>query len=78
MDHPEKALLCWKAKLARKEFAQIGCGVFPGADGTTIEPKQDKHTGLEGIHTRDQFGPGISVTFKEGIFCIPSVVTPLP
>ncbi len=74
VDHPERALLCWQAKLAKKAVPQVGCGAFPGAEEDPLVG-QTGHEVRGDIHTADQFGADISTTFKEGEFCIPSVVS---
>lgn len=78
VDHPERALLCWQVKLSKEIIEQFGCGALPGGDETDIEPDQEKHEAVIGLHTADQFGLDQVSTFKEGEFCIPSIVTPAP
>lgn len=73
---PENHLVCYQAKLAKKFIAQAGCGAAtPGDKGTTIEPKQDKHTKLTGIYLANQFGNEQVDTVKEFELCIPSSKT---
>ena len=60
-------------KLARRMIGQTGCGATDPSDrGTRIEPKQDKHEKVLGLHTADQFWAAQLNTVKEREFCIPS------
>lgn len=71
--HPESQLVCYRAKLARKRIAQNGCGpVAAGDSGTTITPRQPKHTPRDAIHVGSPLGAGVLASAKEAELCIPS------
>lgn len=74
--NPGDRLLCYKATLAKKMIPQDGCGPIDPAVSTKIDPPQDKHAQLSGVHTADQFGAGRRNTVREIELCIPSLRTP--
>lgn len=72
--HADEHLVCYKAKLATTEIAQLGCGpAVPGAKGAKIT-KQAKHTPKSGIFAANQLGALRLDSTKEIEFCVPSLV----
>jgi len=73
--NPDSHLVCYQAKLARKDVAQSGCGpASPGDKGAKIVPRQAKHTRRQGVHVADQLGTWQVDTRPESLICIPSAV----
>ena len=69
--NPTEHLVCYKAKIAKKEFPQNGCGPT-GEPGTKIEPKQEAHTQRTRVAVNDQLGALRLDTIKAVELCIPS------
>jgi hypothetical protein len=70
---PDAHLLCYKAKLAKKEIVQDGCGALDPTDkGTVIDPKPAKHTPRLGVYVANQFWQDQLDTIKVVEFCIPT------
>jgi hypothetical protein len=72
--NPDTHLVCYRAKLARKNIPQVGCGPLNPAnpDGLPISPKQERHERLKGIHVDNQFGPEQLDTSREVELCLPA------
>jgi hypothetical protein len=72
--NPDTHLVCYRAKLARKTITQVGCGPLNPAnpDGLPIEPMQQRHQRLTGIHVNNQFGPEQLDTSGEIELCLPA------
>ena len=74
--NPGSHLLCYRARVARKQIEQTGCGpAHPGDRGTTITPRQDRHLQQRGIFVANQFGTERLDTKREALVCVPSTVT---
>jgi hypothetical protein len=72
---PDTHLVCYQAKLATKLIAQTGCGpTDPAAQGTKIDPAQQKPTPRTGLFVANQFGAERLDTVGVAEFCIPSQV----
>lgn len=76
VDNPNTYLACYRARLARKMILQNGCGPLNPADpgGFPIDPKQERHQRIEGIHVNNQFGPEQLDTSREVELCLPAAV----
>jgi hypothetical protein len=75
--NPDDRLICYRATLAKKLIPQNGCGPLdPDDSGVEIDPAQDAHQEVAGIHVNDQFGPGERSTVREMEICVPSLRTP--
>ncbi len=73
IDQPGSHLVCYKARLAKKEIAQDGCGILTVGDkGVKIDPKQPKHEKRTGVFIANQFDSGRIDTKTEFELCIPS------
>lgn len=73
--HPAQDLLCYGVALARRYILQDGCGpAIPGDSGVAIDPRQQRHTRIDGLHTADGFGTAVSKSSKEKELCLPAVV----
>jgi hypothetical protein len=67
---PDVHLLCYEAKLAKKNIPQTGCGpTNPKDKGTKI--KQGKPASQGGIATANQFGTRSLDTKKATLLCLP-------
>ena len=68
----EDSVLCYKAKLARKEVAQGTCGpATPGDRGERLPSKQPRHEKRAGLLLGDPFGTTSVDTVKEVEVCRP-------
>jgi hypothetical protein len=76
ISNPDTHLVCYRARQARKTILQNGCGPLNPADpgGFPIEPKQQRHQRIEGIHVNNQFGAGQLDTSREIELCLPAAV----
>ena len=64
-------LLCYQAKVAKRTIAQPPAS---GDKGTTISPKQPKHTRRTALFVANEFGSDQLDTKKEEELCVPSVI----
>jgi len=75
--NPATSIVCYKAKPAKKNVPQDGCGCNTVVDahckGTKIQPKQPKHSKVSRVYTNNQFGAEEIDTKREVEFCIPSI-----
>ena len=72
---PDDHLLCYKAKLAKKQIEQQGCGALvPGDRGVAFSPKQVAADAPKGLHVADQFGQGQLDQSKLKEICLPATV----
>ncbi len=69
--NPTEHLVCYKAKIAGKEFPQSGCGPT-GAPGSKLQPKQEAHAPRARVAVSDQLGTLRLDTIKPIELCIPS------
>jgi hypothetical protein len=77
--HPDGALVCYQAKIAKNTIAQNACGPFvPKDKGLKIVPSQPKHVQQLGVPITGQLGSATLDTAKELEICVPqSVALPL-
>ncbi len=74
--NPDRYLVCYIAKLAKKDIAQQGCGpLIPGDKGTTFSPKQVAAPRASGLHVADQLGQRQLDTPKLREICMNAEVT---
>ncbi len=75
--NPGSHLVCYNAKIAKKQIAQSGCGAAtPGDKGTAITPAQLPPVAHAGVHVANQLGTGQLDTKKPTLLCIPTALVP--
>ncbi len=73
--HPDGALVCYQAKIAKNTIAQNACGPFvPKDKGRKILPPQPKHVQQLGVPITGQLGSATLDTAKELEVCMPQPV----
>ncbi len=70
---PNAALLCYKAKLSKKQIAQQGCGPAIPA-GPEVSLDQERHVKRAALFTSNVFGDARVGTIKESEICVPATV----
>ncbi len=75
--NPDDHLVCYQAKIAKRNVPQDGCGPLdPDDKGVAIDPKPAKHEKRAGIHVANSFEEAGSIdSIKEVELCIPSTKT---
>jgi len=72
---PAAHLVCYAARLSKKNIAQAGCApIDPKDRGITIVPAQIAHPRRDGLHSADAFASTISSTTKAKEICLPALV----
>jgi len=75
--HADVHLVCYHARLARRDVAQAGCGALdPDDAGVVIEPAQTPDPGRS-LHAADQFSGLTLEVVRDVEVCLPSKVTGL-
>ncbi len=72
--HAGAHLVCYRARLARHEIPQAGCGAIdPDDDGVSIDPPQSR-AASQVVHVADDFGAASLEAARDVEVCLPSQV----